>query len=579
MSLTDAIQIGRSALSAAQIGIQVAGNNMANAATPGYSRQVARYLPARGDQSIPGIQIGNGVLVRSVQRQVDNALQGRLWNGGSDFFSAATKSGIFSQIEAALGELGDHDLSSELSAFFNSWSERGNQTQSSAAVVQQGDRLAGFIKNLRSQLVDQQRQIDDQMGATVSRGNELLRQVAQLNGTIAQAEVSGATANTLRDQRDGILSELASIMDINVVDHGQQGVDVLVGSTPVVLGGAVRELQVKRTVVDGETQIAIATAADGQTLNITSGALGALVGSRVSAVAGTIDKLDRLASQLIFEVNKLHSTGVNAAGLSSTMGTLAFGASDRNLALNDAGNQITSRLPFAAKNGYFTVNVRNKDTGAVESVRINVDLDGINAGGAAGTTDDTSAADIVAAIGAIPGLTAGFTADDKVSVQAATGFDFSFADDTSGAVALLGLNSYFKGTDGTDIGVRADLVSDPGLLTAGRMVNGQFVENGTAMEIAGLQSRGLPGLDGQTLQGLWRESVQEVAGQASAADTAARASAVVLESLESQRAGISGVSIDEESINLLEFQRQYQAAAKVISTAQELTNILLGIMG
>ena len=71
----------------------------------------------------------------------------------------------------------------------------------------------------------------------------------------------------------------------------------------------------------------------------------------------------------------------------------------------------------------------------------------------------------------------------------------------------------------------------------------------------------IPSLDGKTLQDLWRESVQEVGGQASAAATAAQASAVVLDSLESQRAGISGVSIDEESINLLEFQRQYQAAA------------------
>jgi flagellar hook-associated protein 1 FlgK len=434
------------------------------------------------------------------------------------------------------------------------------------------------MRNLRSQLTQQQRQIDDQLSATTFHANDLLNQVAQLNGTISNAEGNGSTANTLRDQRDAVISELASIMDVTVVDHGQQGVDILVGSTPVVLGTSVRAIDVKRTVTDGQVTVSVATTADGQNLDIRSGALGALLDSRSTAVAGTIDKLDRLASQLIFEVNKLHSTGVNASGLSATTGTLAFGASDRNLALNDPANQVTSGLPFAASNGGFTVNVRNKDTGAIESVRVNVDLDGITSTGVPGTGDDTSAADIAAAIGAIPGLTATFTPEGTLDIQAATGFDFSFSEDSSGAVALLGLNSYFKGSSSSDIAVREGLIADPGLLAAGRMVNGQFIENGTALEIAGLQSRELPGLNGKSLQGLWRESVQDVGGRASSALVEAQASAVVLDSLESQRAGISGVSIDEESINLLQFQRQYQAAAKVISTAQDLTDILLGII-
>ena len=578
MSLTNAIQIGRSALAASQIGIQIAGNNMANAATPGFSRQVARFLPIRGDRSIPGIQIGNGVMVRSVQRQVDMALQGRLWNGGADLSSAATKSNIFSQIEAALGELGDNDLSSELTSFFNGWSERANQTQSSAAVVQQGDRLAGFVRDLRTRLLDQRRQIDDQIGATVEQANVLLNQISGLNTAISNAEASGAMANTLRDQRDTAVTELSALMDVTVVDHGQQGIDILVGSTPVLMGTTVRPLELKRTVVDGQVQVSVATQPDHQSLTISSGALGALVQSRGTAVDGTLDKLDRLASQLIFEVNKLHSTGVNASGLTSTTGTLAFGALDRARPLNDPANQVTSALPYAATHGSFTVRVRNEGTGTTETVRINIDLDGRTNAGTPGTADDTTPQQIADALNAIPGLTAGFTPDGKLQVTAASGVDFSFAEDTSGAVALLGLNAYFSGTNASDIAVRSDLKTDPSRLTTGRIVNGTFVENGTALEIAGLQSRSLPSLEGRTLQGLWRESVQDVGGQASSALTSARAAAVVYDSLESQRAGISGVSIDEESINLMDFQRQYQAAARVINTANELTNVLMGLI-
>ncbi len=577
MSLTSAIQIGRSALAASQIGIQVSGNNMANAATPGYSRQVARLLPARGDSSAGGLRVGNGVLVRSVQRQVDTALQGRLWNSASDLSASATNSQIFSQVEAALGELGDHDLSSELSAFFGSWSEVGNQTPSASAVIQQGDRLAGFIRNLRNELLDQQRQIDDQVAATAERANQLLDSIAQLNRSIGTSEVGDVSANTLRDQRDQAISELSLIMDVNVIDRGGQGVDVLVGSTPVILGAQVQRLAVRRETVDGEIQVTLTSGANDQPLAVSSGSLGALLESRDTAVAGTLEKLDTLASQLIFEVNKLHGTGSSARGLTRTTGTLALGG-NRGLALNDPDNQATKGLPYHATSGSFVVNVRNAESGTIESRRIDIDLDGRNNAGAVGTGDDTSAQDILDSLNAIPGLHATFTPEGQLDVRCDEGLDFSFAEDTSGAVALLGLNAYFTGTDATNIGIRADLKTDSSLLTTGRIVDGNLVENATALDIAGLQSKQLGGLAGRTIQSLWRDSVQQVGGQAASAQTASRAAAVVYDSLDAQRAGLSGVSIDEESINLLDFQRQYQAAAKIISTADEMTQILIGLL-
>ena len=152
MSLTSAMQTGRSALAASQLGIQVAGNNMANAATPGYSRQVMNLAPMRGDSSGLGASVGRGVAVRAVSRQVDQALQARVMLSTSQQAAAQTRSDVLAQIESILGELGDNDLSSQLSAFFNSWSERANQTRSEAAVVQQGEQLATFMQRVRSEL-------------------------------------------------------------------------------------------------------------------------------------------------------------------------------------------------------------------------------------------------------------------------------------------------------------------------------------------------------------------------------------------------------------------------------------------
>jgi flagellar hook-associated protein 1 FlgK len=578
MSLTAAIEIGRSALAASQIGIQIAGNNMANAATPGYSRQVGRFIPIRGDQSNPGISIGGGVGVGAVQRQVDAALQGRLWGATSDQSATQTQQQIFSQVEDTLGELGNNDLSSQLSSFFQAWSEQGNQTPTAGSVVQKGDQLASFIRQLRGTLTDQQHHIDDQLGTSVDQANQLMVQIAGLNQAISNSEVGGATANTLRDQRDSAINQLSSLMDVTVVDRGSQGVDVLTGSTPIVLGSRTRGLEVRHQVVNGQTQVSVGTVADGAQLNVNSGSIGALLAQRTSAVSDTIGKLDQLASNVIFEVNKLHSTGRNADGLTTTTGTLQIPAGDRTLALDDPGNQTFASLPFHAVNGGFVVNVRQKDTGAVTSVRINVDLDGITNAGTPGTSDDTTAADIQSQLNAVPGLSASFTPDGKLQVNAAQGFDFSFSDDSSGAVAVLGLNAYFTGTNAGNIGVRDDLKTDPSLLTTGRDVNGQFVENGTSMGITGLQDAAIPTLGGQTLQGLWRTAVETVGANSAAATTAAQAATVVHDSLDAQRSAISGVSVDEESINLMDYQRQYQGAAKIISVADQLTQELFQLV-
>jgi len=214
----------------------------------------------------------------------------------------------------------------------------------------------------------------------------------------------------------------------------------------------------------------------------------------------------------------------------------------------------------------------------VQTVRIPVNLDGLTNAGTPGFGDDTSAEDIRAALDAIPGLTATFTPEGRLDLRADTGFDFSISDDSSGAPAVLGLNAYFTGTDAADIGIRADLKADASLLTTGRIVGGQFIENGTALAVAGLQELGITGLNGQSFADSWRESVQVVGADAATALSNAESTTVVRESLEAQRAAISGVSIDEESINLLDFQRQYQGAARVISIADELTRELMQLL-
>lgn len=574
MSLSAAMQIGRTALNASQLGIATTGNNMANAATPGYRRQIATLTPMKGAGRGLAGSVGMGVAVSDIRRQVSVSLENRARGALSDEHAAYARQNIMGAIETTLGELGDNDLSSQLSSFFNAWSERANLVQSSAVVVQEGRSLSSFVQRLRTDLTSQRTQIDQELSMTASRANDLLSQIASMNTSISQSEVGSTTANSLRDQRDMLVEELSTMMDVTVIARGGS-VDLLIGSTPIVMGGTNRGITLDRSSSDS---IRLTTKDDGSTLSPTSGALGALLTERIGTVDRSINALDGLTSRLIFEVNSIHATSIGDSWLRSTTGTLAMPTADRTLALNDPANSTLSDLPFGASNGGFSVNIRNTATGAVSTVRIDVDLDGITASGTSGTGDDTSADDIRAALDGIAGLSASFAPDGTLRVDAQSGFEFSFADDSSGALATLGLNAYFTGSSATDIGVSTALDQNPSMLGVGTWSDGALVANAGALAMAGLESKSIDALNGRTLLGAWRDHITVTASASSAAEVEAQAATVVRESLDGQRAAVSGVSLDEEAINLLNFQQQYQAGARVIEVARQLMETLMSVV-
>ncbi|MFZ1490725.1 MAG: flagellar basal body rod C-terminal domain-containing protein [Ilumatobacteraceae bacterium] len=108
-------------------------------------------------------------------------------------------------------------------------------------------------------------------------------------------------------------------------------------------------------------------------------------------------------------------------------------------------------------------------------------------------------------------------------------------------------------------------------VVTGRVSNGQFIENGTVLAIAQLQDTPLASLSNQSISASWRDSVQAIGVATSAAQVNAQASGVIRDSLDAQRAAMSGVSVDEEAINLSNYQRAYQGAARLVQVTDELT--------
>lgn len=576
MGIGSAFNIGRSALTASQLGIQTASNNLANAGTPGYARQVLGLSPTPGTG--PNRGIGQGVSTTGVRRQVDEALNARLNGAISEAAGAQEAQRVLAGIETTLNELSDLDLSSELGAFYTSFSELANGSQSQAQVIEQGDQLAGSIKRLRDDLAEQRDQLDDRLGSLVDQADALAEEIARINEQITRSEGGGDQNNALRDQRDELVRDLSELMEINVVEQASGAIDVLAGSSPIVLGTRNQGLEL-REIPSGDTiERVVAIEATSQVLRLETGQIGGVLSSRDGELDNTIAALDQLAGALIYEINSLHATGATADGLTAASSDRRIGTADQSLALNDPLNQSTSGAAYSPSNGGFLVRVQDDASGAIQTTRIDIDLDGIDATGVAGFGDDTSLTDIAGQLNAVSGVDARVTPDGRLEVTAAPGSTFTFGDDSSGVLAFLGVNSYFQGQDATDIQVRASLRGNPASLMTGRYENGEFIENGTSLAIALQQDAASGDLNGQSVGGFWRSTVQQVSARTSSASSVADGAAIVRDSLESERLAISGVDSDEETLDLLAFQRQYQGAARIIQTSNELLDELFAIL-
>ncbi len=567
MGLNSALVIGRSGLLANQAAIEVTGNNLANIATPGYSRRSIELAPVRGQEIQHGIIIGRGVQIQQIRRHVNDALDARLRDAiSNEAFSQASQE-LLGQIEALQNELTDTDLSSQLAEFFNAFSELANTPNDMAlrtTVLQQSQSMATFLQNTRSQFLDAQSQLDETIDVAVTEANRLLDQIADLNHQIVTAGGGTQSAHSLRDQRDVALNELAQLLDISSVENSNGSVDVFVGSLPVVLNSENRGLEIRRQTVDGQLNVDLILSGDPSVLNPTSGRLGALLNGRKGAYADAIDAVDQIAHHLIFEVNRIHSQGQGIDGFGEITSSLRV--ADSAMALNDPELGMDE-----LHHGSFQIHLTSKSTGQRVTSSINVDLDGID------PANDTTLNSLTLALDAVTNVSASVTGDGRLEITSDVGdLQISFSDDSSGVLAMLGINTFFSGTDAGDIAVNPVVLENPSYIAAAS--DHILGDNHTALAIAGLRDQGLEALNGASLTDFWNQHVQDVAIQVSQARQQGAADAVVRENLENQRQAVSGVNADEEAINLLTYQRAYQGSARFISVVDELFQTLLSII-
>ncbi len=566
MGLTNALRIGQTGLTANQAAIEIAGNNLANMATEGYHRQTVTMSPLGADEMARGLFIGRGVQVQSINRVINEALEHRVRNGISDEANSLTRKDVLAQVEAIHNELGDQDLSSYLNAFFNAWSELANRPEDLSLrtlAVEQAESLASFTQNLRNDLNLVRDQLDAAIGQAATQANDILERIEELNTQIVQAEKGTRGAHGLRDERDQLLTELSELITISANEQPTGVIDIFVGSTPIMLGGKSRGLEVVTQTINDDLDIRLVVADDQTRLNPRGGKLGALITARSEDVNGAIEELDGIVHELIYEVNKIQSTGQGQIGYNSLISK--YSVNDPAVALTDP----LAEMYFEPQHGSFKIHVTQKSSGVRTTSLINVDLDGIGAD----TTLNTLAADL----NLVGNVTATVLPDGRLRLDGASNdIEITFSEDSSGVLAALGINSFFTGKNAYDIAVNTELEADPRLVAATNQH--QPGDNSNALLMAQLKDRALTALTGQSLNEAWRHHVEEYAIRYGQQAQQNESDQVVLESLRMQQQAISGVNVDEESINLLAFQRAYQGSARFITVVDEMFQTLLGIV-
>jgi len=565
MGLTASLFIGRSALSSYQSALQVVGNNIANAATPGYSRLTPNLEGIPG-LSANGAQVGNGVRLAGVSRSVSEALLSRLRSGTSDQSSASAERSGLTQLESILDPLGDQNLGALLSQFFNSAGELQNNPQNRAArggLINAGVALTEKIRDQRQQLIDLRNQSDSEIEQIAADANDIGQKIAALNLQITSTEAGGAQAGALRDQRDQLLSRLSGYFQITTREQSNGSVSVYIGNESLVQNAQARGIKaVKEPNADGMNTTNIRFADDNGPVPALSGQVEGLILARDQRVGGTLDKLQNLASALIREVNKIHSSGQGLEGYTTTTGL--GHVIDPSLALSTADNG----LDFNPTSGSFFIDVKDTATGTSQRYQIRIDLDGIGA--------DSSLNSVAADISGTTPVTATVTSDGKLRLTAPAGKTISFADDTSGFLAAVGINTFFTGTDSADIAVNDAIQANPNLVAASK--TGLAGDGSNATALSKLQNLPVTLLGGSSLNEYYNAAVGDIAVTSSAAQAALDATSTIVDSLSAQRESLSGVNVDEEAVNLIKYQRGFEGAARYMTVVDSMLQTLLGLI-
>jgi flagellar hook-associated protein 1 FlgK len=619
-SIFNALYTGYSGLNNSQVGISTTGHNIANAEVDGYTRQRV-VSSAAMPLSVGNVEVGNGVEVQEIKRVYDDFVFRRYSEVSADKEYSDYEKDTLETLSTYFPEIDDVGIKTDLSEFYNMWqsfADNPDNTSIKTALAKQAESLTEHIQSTQDQVLELQQEVNNQLATNIDEVNRLAKELAELNKSIDSVEAGDLySANDLRDKRNVIEKDLERLIGAKVtMDQLESNIQidsdanmrtgsytVEVNGFNIVDGGTYHPLHIdKDDNPNGFYEISYKRQ-DGKLIpmeeEITGGKIGAMLdlrGHSIDTTSGVpkdgilqnvVAELDAFATGLIESTNNLYAAAADTKSESNI------------LDINPDTPLVNSG--YNVKKGSFNVVVYDIDGNKVATREINIDnattLSSSSSGNsikdqleAQGDDNDDANAnndvdDYVNFNFFNSGTSAMFSLDSQAESQ---GFTFAIEDNfedgsfDSGTnfAGALGFNGFFSGSNAKDIRVNSDILENPSDIKSGLSpVSG---DNSIALNMVQQQFEEYEFKVGDssyndTIYGMFDIVATNVGTSTNSAIIRNETINAQYSAVETEYFSTSKVDIDEEMTNLIKYQTAYGAAAKVITTIDQMMNTLLGI--
>ena len=559
------LSIGTRALSANQVALQTAGNNIANVNTPGYSRQSV-VLQSLAGQSTASGYLGNGVAVQTVLRNHSDFLTRQAALTSSVAASDGARMGQLNQLETIF-QGGSAGIGAGVSNMLNSFSDvalvPGDLTARTVALNNVAEMAARF-RTAAASLTDLQQGNMSQLSDAVTAVNNLADRIATANEQIVRAQGTGHPPNDLLDQRDQLISTLNSYVQTTSLPAADGSVGIfLSGSHPLVLGSTVTRVslssdtfgdpaKIKLAITNGVNKVTLEEATLG------GGSMAGLLKFQNTDLVNASNLLGRMALAIGTAANDQHKLGLDLNGKPGgdlfTLSAIPNGFK-ANTNAGSAILQMTVQPP--------------PNTGSTALAASNYEI---------GFTSATA--------GSITRLSDGYSTTFTINSGGTLQFQ-NPAGGTSGALDGLVMTSPTATTasagdrflmtpfSAAALNIKAAITSPSALAMALPSNSGAYptLDAGNANALMAL--RDVKMFDGATLTDGFASAISDIGGLVQSATSAAAVSKSLAASIESDRTSVSGVNLDEEASKMLQYQQSYQACAKMLQISQSVFDTLM----
>ena len=596
--LFDTFTIAKRGLSVQQGNINTSAHNISNASTPGYSRQRAVIETTRPfggtskfDSCIAG-QVGTGAQITTIQRIRNEFIDYQYRDANSILGNSSVMETYLNKVQDIIGETSDSGLQGLMSKFFTSLQSLSSSSEKSdvkSVVLQNALTLSDSLNYTYNQLEKLIGDSQDELGNYTTEINGYLDQINDLNIQIRRVTAMGQSPNDLMDSRDYLLDQLSTKFGINIDKQSLNSIDVnsdeydnlkLVNADPSDTDYNRFSTVKSAEIVDNGT--------GSYTLKVQYYKLGdknsqpetiEIHGSDEKALNEIKNDLEQCRILIADKDGKCDLNGKNidnAADLTAVKKSI-FKTYEYESGINNVPTSNDKIKGEIAANQAVQENIKNyMDQLDKVAATLAYTINAIQTGSDGSAGSDTASDYLVFVVNGTDsdaGISAKNITVNKELLNDSTKLNCKPGDQSGNgandrAMAMAALNT-LKLDFGNITSSSSEWTRDTFLSQAGiSFKDGDPADAEKNIYLTGSTT-------GSTVVSYYASTISKIGSETSAASTKVSNQEAILTNLNNQRLSESGVSLDEEMTDLITFQHAYQANAKMISTIDELLDVVI----